>query len=68
MEYERKENTFKIEKDDFVFSGDRTDPYGFWIVKGKRGKKKLEFKSTYTSVDDALKAVHRRIRDLSETV
>lgn len=64
MVYERKENHFLIEVDDYSFTGDRSDPFGFWQLKGKKGKQKIDFDSTYTSADDAVKAVHRRIRDL----
>lgn len=64
MIYNRKENQFDIEQDDYVFTGQRTDPYGFWSVKGKKGKQKLSFDSDYTSAEDAVKAVQRRLRDL----
>lgn len=47
-----------------VFTGQRTDPYGFWTIKGKDGKDKIDFDAQYTSVDDALKAVKQRLNEL----
>lgn len=64
MIYNRKENHFHIEQDDFVVTGERSDPFGFWALKGKKGKQKLVFESEFTSAEDAVKAVKRRMRDL----
>lgn len=65
MNYQRKENSFHIEQDDFVFTANRSDPYGFWTIKGKKGKQNIKFEGEYTSSEDAIKAVKRRIQDLS---
>lgn len=64
MVYQRKENSFRIEAGNAVFTGLRRDPYGFWIVEGKRGKEKFEFDGEFTSCNDAVKAVHSKLNEL----
>ena len=64
MIYHRKENNFRIEQGECVFSGRREDPYGFWTVSGKRGKEDISLPGQYTSCDDAVKAVKQKLNDL----
>jgi len=65
MTYQRKENQFRIEQDSYVFIGNRNDPYGFWTISGKNGKKSIEMKGEYTSCDDAILAVKKKLNDLN---
>lgn len=67
MVYQRKENSFRIEAGNAVFNGLRRDPYGFWIVDGKRGKEKIEFEGQFTSCNDAVKAVKAKLHALNIT-
>jgi hypothetical protein len=64
MVYQKKENSFRLEAGNAVFNGLRRDPYGFWIVEGKRGKDKIEIPGEFTSHTDAVKAVKAKLHEL----
>lgn len=61
MIVQRKENQFKIEQGNNVFIGVRRDPYGFWSISGHINKKDVEFDGEYTSAEDAIKEVQRKL-------
>ena len=48
----------------YVFEGRRNDPYGFWTVIGKAGKKDIPVDGQFTSCDDAIKAVEKALNTL----
>ena len=68
MVIQRKENQFRVEQGEYVFIGLRTDPYGFWNVKGTVGKRKIDLVGEFTSADDAIKAVEKRLNNLSQPI
>lgn len=41
------------------FSAIRTDPYGFWSIKWERGRTPKIFDQSFTTIDEALKAIER---------
>lgn len=63
MIVQRKENQFKIEQGSNTFIGERHDPYGFWKITGRINKKDVEFDGEYTSAEDAIKEVHRKLNE-----
>jgi len=64
MIYQKKENSFRIEEGEYVFTGTRLDPYGFWTVECKKGKTKVPMDGQYTSAEVAVKACHSKIHQL----
>ncbi len=66
MIIQRKENSIRVEAGQILINAVRRDPFGFWYLSGKNGKKPIDFPSEYTSSNDAMKAIENKIRDLSK--
>lgn len=65
MNYTREENKITVTKDDLTYEAKRTDPYGFWIIKGKKGKQKIPLDGEYTSTDSVMRIIKKSIANLS---
>lgn len=59
----RKENVIRVEKGELKLEAFRTDPYGFWEVRGFKGKQKLDLSGKFTSISDVKNELKRIVND-----